>query len=198
MTTGTVIVLILTAILVLGGIVCMTIYNRLVGLRQRVLNAFAQIDVQLKRRHDLVPNLVEAVKGYMVHERETLERVTQARNLAVTTLATTDPKQGTAVATLASAENELVAALKGLMILKEGYPQLKADANARQLMEELSSTENRVAFARQSYNDSVMLYNTARQKFPAVLLAGIMGFPEAQLFGIENASEREVVNVELG
>ena len=166
-------------------------------LRNRYLNAYSQIDVQLKRRHDLIPNLVEAVKGYMAHERQTLERVIQARNAAAGALAGTDPRNSVAMLSLAGAESALVAALGQLMALKESYPNLKADQNASRLMEELSSTENRVAFARQAYNDAVMLYNTARQRFPTVLLAAALGFAEAPLFQIENASERDVVKVQI-
>jgi LemA protein len=169
----------------------------LVTLRNRYLNAYSQIDVQLKRRHDLIPNLVEAVKGYMAHERQTLERVIQARNAASGALASADPRNSAAMLSLAGAESALVSALGQLMALKESYPNLKADQNAARLMEELSSTENRVAFARQAYNDAVMLYNTARQRFPNVMLAGAFGFAEAPLFQIENASERDVVNVQL-
>jgi LemA protein len=197
MTAATITVIAVAAFVVLAGIICASIYNRLVTLRQRVLNGFSQIDVQLKRRHDLVPNLVEAVKGYMAHEKQTLERVIAARNSAVQTLATTNPRDGAAVASLAGAENALLAALGQLVALKESYPSLKADQNAARLMEELSSTENRVAFARQAYNDAVMLYNTARLKFPNVMLAGMFGFSEASLFQIDDAAEREVVQVRV-
>jgi LemA protein len=184
---------------VLLAIFVAAIYNRLVTLRQRVLNAYAQIDVQLKRRYDLIPNLVEAVKGYMAHERETLEAVIAARNTALnaSALAAANPRDSAAILTLAGAENALLGALGRFMALREAYPALKADQHASRLMEELSSTENRVAFARQAYNDAVMLYNTTREKFPNVLLAPMLGFNEAALFQIDDAREREVVKVSL-
>jgi LemA protein len=190
-------ILILVGAGVLAIIGCATIYNRLVTLRNRNLNAYAQIDVQLKRRHDLIPNLVETVKGYMAHEKQTLERVIAARNAAVGALSSTDPRSAATIQALASAEGALGAALGQLFALKEAYPNLKADQNASRLMEELASTENRVAFARQAYNDSAMLYNTARQTFPSNLLAGAFGFTEAALFQIEDAVERNVVPVNL-
>ena len=185
--------------IVLLAIFVATIYNRLVTLRQRLLNAYAQIDVQLKRRYDLIPNLVEAVKGYMAHERQTLESVIAARNAAVdaSTRAAANPRDGAAILSLAGAENMLLGALGRFMALREAYPSLKADQHASRLMEELSSTENRVAFARQAYNDSVMQYNTTRQKFPNVALAPMLGFKEATLFQIDDARERDVVKVSL-
>jgi LemA protein len=197
MGTTTIALIVIAAIIVLIAIFCASIYNRLVTLRNRYLNAYSQIDVQLKRRHDLIPNVVEAVKGYMAHERQTLENVTQARNAAAGLLASTDPKSSSAVASLASAENQLTGALGQFLIVKEAYPNLKADQNAAALMEELETTENRIAFARQSYNDNVMLYNTERQKFPSSLLAGSFGFSEASLFQIDNAAEREVAKVQF-
>jgi LemA protein len=174
-------------------------YNRLVTLRQRFLNAYAQIDVQLKRRYDLIPNLVEAVKGYMAHERQTLEAVIAARNTAAAANARVadDPRDGAALLTLAGAENALLGAMGRFMMLREAYPNLKADAHVSELMEQLASTENRVAFARQNYNDSVMQYNATRQQFPTNLFAGAFGFNEAALFQIDNAKEREVVQVSL-
>jgi LemA protein len=190
-------IVVIVAAIVLCVISCAMIYNRLVMLRNRYLNAYAQIDVQLKRRHDLIPNLVETVKGYMAHEKETLERVIQARNAAAGALSSTDPRSAGTIAALASAEGALGQALGQLFALKEAYPNLKADQNASRLMEELSSTENRVAFARQAYNDSVMLYNTARQTFPNNFFAGAFGFTEAALFQIENSAERDVVQVNL-
>jgi LemA protein len=197
MSGPTIAAMIVAAVIVLAAIVIVGIYNRLVTLRQRMLNAFSQIDVQLKRRHDLIPNLVEAVKGYMAHEQQTLERVIQARNTAVNALQDIDPRSAAAIASLAGAENALVGALGQLLAVKEAYPNLKADQNVSRLMEDLSSTENRVAFARQAYNDAVTLYNTARETFPHVLLAGAFGFPEAPLFQIDDATEREVVKVQL-
>lgn len=195
MSGGTIIVIVVAALVVLGSILCAAIYNRLVTLRNRYLNAYSQIDVQLKRRHDLIPNLVEAVKGYMAHERQTLERVIQARNAAAGALASTDPRNSATVLTLAGAESALAGALGQLLAIKETYPDLKADQNARGLMEELASSENRVAFARQAYNDAVMLYNTARQTFPNALIAAPLGFAQASLFQIDNATERAAVNV---
>lgn len=197
MTITTLAVIVIAGLVVIAAIFAASIYNRLVTLRNRFLNAYSQIDVQLKRRHDLIPNLVESVKGYMAHERQTLERVIYLRNAAAGALAANDPRNSTAMSSLASAEGALVAALGQLFALKESYPNLKADQNASRLMEELSSTENRVAFARQAYNDAVMLYNTARQKFPNVMLAGAFGFAEAPLFQIENANERDVVKVQI-
>jgi len=197
MSFATITVIIIAAIIVLGAIFFAAIYNRLITLRNRYFNAYSQIDVQLKRRHDLIPNLVEAVKGYMTHERETLEKVIQARNTAAGLLATTDPRSSSAITSLAGAEGQLVGALNQLFAVRENYPNLKADQNAARLMEELESTENRVAFARQAYNDDVMLYNTDRQKFPNVLLAGSFGFGEASLFQIENAGDRDLVQVKF-
>jgi LemA protein len=173
------------------------IYNRLVGLRNRFKNAFAQIDVQLKRRYDLIPNLVETARGYIKHERETLEAVTQARNLAAAAAkaAAANPADGGAVRSLASAETGLAGALSRLLMVTEAYPDLKANQNMLQLTEELTSTENRVALSRQAYNDAVMVYNTAREVFPAVVFAGMFGFTEAQLFEIESAAERQAPKV---
>jgi len=192
--------LVFAAVVIVGAVFLASLYNRLVTLRQRTLNAFSQIDVQLKRRHDLIPNLVETVKGYMAHERQTLEAVTQARAAAVTATgsAAANPRDAGAIVGAAQAENSLVAALSRLLIVSENYPQLKADRNVAGLMEELSSTENRVAFARQAYNDSVMQYNTSRQQFPTTLFAGAFGFHEAPLFQIDSPSQREAVAVSFG
>ncbi len=169
------------------------IYNSLVALRNRFKNAFAQIDVQLKRRYDLIPNLVETAKGYLKHESETLEAVVKARNIASGALskASANPADGAAVAQLMNAEASLGGALGRLIAVAEAYPQLKADATMLRVMEELTSTENKVAFARQAYNDAVTAYNTAREQFPAVVLAGATGFLPAQLFEILNAAEKE-------
>ena len=187
------------AFVVLVGAGIAVAYNRLVALRQRFMNAYAQIDVQLKRRYDLIPNLVEAVKGYMAHERQTLEAVIAARNqaLAASQQASAAPASAGAIMALAGAENMLLGALGKLFALREAYPQLKADQTAARLMEELSSTENRIAFARQHYNDSVMSYNAYRQSFPPLLIAGPMGFGEAALFQVEDARERQVVQVQF-
>ena len=173
------------------------IYNRLVGLRNRYKNSFAQIDVQLKRRNDLIPNLVETAKGYMKHERETLEAVIQARNQAVSAgqRAAADPGNADAMNQLNGAESMLSGALGKLFMLSEAYPDLKANQNMLALQEELTSTENKVAFARQAFNDSVMRYNTQRETFPAVLFAGMLNFQEAQLFEITSPEEREAPKV---
>ena len=169
------------------------IYNHLVTLKNRFKNAFAQIDVQLKRRHDLIPNLIETAQGYLTHERETLARVTEARSGAMQAQdnARKDPGDGQKMNSLASAENMLTKALGGLYAVAENYPDLKADETMQQVMEELSSTENRIAFARQSFNDSVMDYNTYREKFPNNFMAGFFAFKSAGLleFDTEALSE---------
>jgi LemA protein len=173
------------------------LYNRLVTLRNRFKNAFSQIDVQLKRRYDLIPNLVETAKGYIKHERETLEAVVAARNRAVTAeqQASANPGNPEAMKGLQSAEAGLTGSLGRLFAVAEAYPDLKANQTMSQLMEELTSTENRVAFARQAYNDSVTEYNTARETMPTALLAAPMGFQEAHLWEIEAPQEREAVKV---
>jgi LemA protein len=173
------------------------IYNGLVALRNRFKNAFAQIDVQLKRRYDLVPNLVETAKGYLKHERETLEAVIKARNIAAAAAeaAAANPADGGAVRNLLSAEAGLGGALSRLLVVSEQYPDLKANQNMMQLTEELTSTENKIAFARQAYNDSVMVYNTKREVFPNVLFAGMFGFQAAELFKVEDPSERAAPKV---
>jgi len=167
-------------------------YNGLVTLRNRFKNAFAQIDVQLKRRYDLIPNLVETAKGYLKHESGTLEAVTQARNLAQSagTRAAANPGDPASMKELAGAEAGLTGALGRLMVVAEAYPDLKANQNMMQLTEELTSTENKVAFARQAYNDSVMAYNTKREVFPTNIVAGMFQFDLAELFEIENAEEK--------
>lgn len=174
-----------------------TIYNRLVAGRNRFKNAFAQIDVQLTRRYDLIPNLVETAKGYMKHERETLEAVINARNTAVNGLkeATADPSNPEAMKKLAAAEQGLSGALGRLFALSEAYPDLKANENMMQLSEELTTTENKVAFARQAYNDSVMDYNTLREVFPNNLFAGWFNFRPAELLDIEDETMREAPKV---
>jgi len=196
----------LTGILVLVafGVICLVlvmmvigIYNKLVALRNRYKNAFAQIDVQLKRRYDLIPNLVEVAKGYMSHEKETLEAVIQARNQAASAgqQAAQNPGDPSAMKSLGSAEGQLTGALGRLFALSESYPDLKANQNMMSLQEELSSTENKVAFSRQAYNDSVMTYNTARETFPAVIFAGMFNFQEADMFEIEEPGQREAPKV---
>jgi len=174
-----------------------SIYNRLVVGRNRYKNAFAQIDVQLTRRHDLIPNLVETAKAYMAHERGTLEDVVNARNAAVSGLkaAAKDPTDPEAMKRLAEAEQGLSGALGRLFALSEAYPDLKANQNMMQLSEELTTTENKVAFARQAYNDSVMEYNTMRESFPSNLVAGHFGFKAAELLEIEDEGKREVPKV---
>jgi LemA protein len=169
-----------------------SVYNRLVELRNRFKNAFSQIDVQLKRRYDLIPNLVETAKGYLKHERETLEAVTRARNIAsaAAQTAAANPADGGAMRNLVAAESGLSGALSRLMVVSEQYPDLKANENMMRLMEELTSTENKVAFARQAYNDNVMVYNTTRERFPATLIAGMLGFQLAELFKVDSEAER--------
>jgi LemA protein len=175
-------------------------YNRLVELRNRFKNAFAQIDVQLKRRYDLIPNLVETAKAYMKHERETLEAVIRARNSAMTAnvAAATDPGNAAAITGLAAAEGALSGALGKLFALAEAYPDLKANQNMMQLTEELTGTENKIAFARQAFNDAVMTFNTAVQQFPSNLLASIFSFAPAELLAAtESADERKAVKVQF-
>jgi len=169
--------LVFLGIVILLGAFLAGIFNRLVALRNRYQNAFSQIEVQLKRRHDLIPNLVETAKGYMKHERETLDAVIQARNQAQQGLekAAGDPSDPEAMQSLGGAEGALTGAVGRLMALVESYPDLKANANMMQLSEELTSTENKVSFSRQAFNDSVMVYNTFKQSFPAVVLAGMFG-----------------------
>jgi len=188
------VILIIIAGAVLFGI---TLYNRLVAGRNRYKNAFAQIDVQLTRRHDLIPNLVETAKGYIKHERETLEAVINARNSAVSGLkaAAADPTNPDAIRKLSEAEQGLSGALGRLFALSEAYPDLKANQNMMQLSEELTTTQNQVAFARQAYNDSVMDYNTLRESFPSNFIAGWFAFRAAQLLEIEDVAKREVPTV---
>ena len=188
---------IVLGLIVVAVFFVISIYNRLVAYRNQYKNAFAQIDVQLTRRHDLIPNLVEVAKGYMKHERETLEAVIQARNMAVSGLkqAAVDPSNPQAMQQLSQAEQGLSGALGRLFAVAEAYPDLKANTNMQQLSEELTSTENKVAFARQAYNDSVMEYNTLRESFPANLIAGNFGFKAANLLEIEDAKKREAPQI---
>jgi LemA protein len=184
-------------VLVLGATV-MGIYNKLIALKNRYQNAFAQIEVQLKRRYDLIPNLVETVKGYMAHERETLEAVVQARNQAVSGLqkAASDPGDPNAIKNLASAEGVLGGALGRLMVLSEAYPDLKASENMKQLTEELTSTENKVSFSRQAFNDAVTTYNIYRQSFPPAIFAGMFGHTQdASLLEFDSAAIAEAPKV---
>ncbi len=184
---------------VIGAIIvfAISIYNRLVAGRNRFKNAFAQIDVQLTRRHDLIPNLVEVAKKYMAHERETLEAVINARNTAVSGLkaAAADPTNPEAMKQLAAAEQGLSGALGRLFALSEAYPDLKANENMMQLSEELTTTENKVAFSRQAYNDTVMNYNTLRESFPNNFFAGWFNFAAAELLEIEDEAKRETPQV---
>jgi LemA protein len=191
----------LTGFAILGGLLLVAvilfvwvigIYNSLVTKRNRYKNAFAQIDVQLKRRYDLIPNLVETVKGYIKHERETLEAVINARNAAygASGKAAADPSDPQAMQKLNRAEGELTGALSRLMVVAEQYPDLKANQNMLALQEELTSTENKVSFARQSYNDAVTVYNTDRELFPSNIVAGVFNFAAATLFEVENESEK--------
>jgi LemA protein len=188
---------VILAVIVLLIMFLVGIYNRLVTSRNGYKNAFAQIDVQLTRRYDLIPNLVETAKGYLAHERNTLEAVIRARNVAVTGLkaAAANPGDPAAVQGLAAADNQLSGALGKLFALAEAYPDLKANQNMMQLSEELTSTENKVAFARQAYNDAVLGYNNTREVFPNSLIAGSFGFPPAQMLEIESPQKREVPKV---
>ena len=190
---------ILFVIVVVLGLWVAGIYNKLVSLRNRFKNAFAQIDVQLKRRYDLIPNLVEIAKGYLKHEHETLEDVIKARNIASAAAQTVaaNPADANAMKGLVSAETGLTGALSRLMVVSEQYPDLKANQNMMQLTEELTSTENKISFARQAYNDSVMLYNTAREVFPNVIFAGMFSFLPAELFKVEDPTERNAPKVQF-
>ena len=189
--------LVLLVLIVVVGFWAVGLYNGLVGSRNGYRNAFAQIDVQLTRRHDLIPNLVETAKGYMKHERETLEAVIAARNSAVSGLAAakTNPGDPAAMQQLGSSETVLTQTLGRLFALSESYPDLKANQNMMQLSEELSSTENKVAFARQAYNDAVMSYNNKREMFPGSVVASMFQFQPAELLKIESEEKREVPKV---
>ncbi|NIQ98121.1 MAG: LemA family protein [Desulfuromonadales bacterium] len=192
MGAGSIVIIVLLVLVVAAVFYFVGIYNKLVQLRNQFKNAFAQIDVQLKRRYDLIPNLVETAKGYLKHERETLEAVIAARNQAAAAekQASADPADPGAIARLAGAESALAGSLGKLFALVESYPELKANENMMQLSEELTSTENKIAFARQAFNDSVMFYNTAREIFPNVVVAGAFNFGPAQLLEIEAPEER--------
>lgn len=185
------------AVIVAVVIFIIVIYNRLVALRNRFKNGFAQIDVQLQRRHDLIPNLVEAAKAYMAHESNTLTAVMDARNGAVSAQkdAAGDPADGARIKKLSSAENTLSRAMANFYAVAENYPDLKASETVQQLMEELSSTENRVAFSRQAYNDEVMTFNTYREQFPNNLIAGMFAFKATEQLQLEDPEAREAPKV---
>jgi LemA protein len=194
------------AVIILVGllVVCLAVasfaiggFNKLVTMRNRYKNAYAQIDVQLKRRYDLIPNLVETVKGYMAHERDTLENVTKARNIAIAAsqAAAANPGDASAMKNLSAAETGLAGTLSRLMMVSEAYPDLKANQNMMQLTEELTSTENKISFARQAYNDSVMTYNTDREVFPSNIIAGMFNFGPAELFAIDKPEQKEAPKV---
>jgi len=189
--------LVFLAIIVALVLYAVGIYNALVTFRNRVKNAFAQIDVQLTRRYDLIPNLIEAVKGYMKHERETLEAVINARNTAMSSLdaAKADPSNGDAIQKLGAAEGLLGGALGRLFALSEAYPDLKANQNMMQFQEELSSTENKVAFSRQAFNDAVLAYNNKAENFPNNVIAGMFRFESASFLEIQSEEKREVPEV---
>lgn len=180
--------LIFVIIVAVIAVYAVQIYNSLVRLRNQVKNAWSQIDVQLKRRHDLIPNLIETVKGYMTHERETLENITKARSAAV---------DASSIADKSKAETELSGALGKFNLVVENYPDLKANQNFLELQEELTSTENKISFARQSYNDQVLFYNNKIEMFPSNILAGMFNFIKEEFFEIEIESEREVPKVKF-
>ncbi len=188
MAPGTIVLLVVLGLVVIVVLWVVGMYNGLVRLRNRVQNAWSQIDVQLKRRHDLIPNLVETAKGYMTHERETLEAVTQARNLA---------QQAHTPGEAAKAEGQLTNALGQFFMVVEQYPNLKANENFLALQEELTSTENKISFARQFYNDETMGYNTRIQSFPTNVMAGMFGFKEREFFELESEAERAVPKVQF-
>jgi len=192
----------ITGLVLLGVVVLLALYgigqyNGLVKLRNRFRNAFAQIDVQLKRRHDLIPNLVETAKAYLSHEKNTLEAVIKARNAAEAAREGLSPDNAAGMEKLMAAEGGLGSVMGRLFALSESYPDLKANENMKQLSEELTSTENKVAYARQGYNDSVMVYNTKREVFPSNIIAGMFNFNVGVLFEVTDESEREVVKVDF-
>lgn len=202
MSTTAIILIVLAAIAVLILLWVIGIYNRLVNLKNQVNNAWSQIDVQLQRRYDLIPNLVETVKGYMDFERSTLEAVIQARNQASQARQAVAAEGGAADSSsmpkLVGAETALKGAMTNFFALAENYPQLRASENMKQLQEELSSTENKVAFARQAYNDQVMIYNTTQQEFPAVLFAAMLGHHAATLFTTDEPEAKKSIKISFG
>ena len=188
---------VLVGLAVIVALWVMGAYNGLVKLRNRYRNAFAQIDVQLKRRYDLIPNLVETAKGFMKHERETLEGVIKARNMASSAREGVNTEDASSMGALMAAEGGLGSALGRLFALSEAYPDLKSNANMMQVSEELTSTENKIAFSRQAYNDAVTQYNTQTEVFPSSVIAGMFNFGEATLFEVTEEGEREAVKVEF-
>ncbi len=199
MEPGTIALIAVGAVAVLFILWGIGAYNGLVALRNRYKNSFSQIDVQLKRRYDLIPNLIEVCKGYMAHEKGTLEAVIQARNQAVSAeqRAAAAPGDPAAMKAMIGAETALTGALGRMFALAEAYPDLKANQNMLGLQEELTSTENKVSFARQAYNDSVMAYNTRREQFPTMIVAGMGGFGPAELFEVEAPEQREAPKVKF-
>lgn len=192
-----VILLVLVGLVVLVGIWLIAQYNGLVSSRNRYRNGFAQIDVQLKRRHDLIPNLVETAKGFMKHERETLEAVIEARNAASSARSGASPESAEAVAAMGAAEGGLGSSLGRLFALSESYPELRSNQNMLQVQEELTSTENKVGFSRQAYNDAVTSYNTKRESFPTSFIANMFNFGPAVLFEVSAPEQRERVDVKF-
>lgn len=197
MTTAITILAVLAGLVLVVAFWVIGIYNGLVKLRNLYRNAFAQIDVQLKRRYDLIPNLVETAKGFMKHEKETLEGVIEARNMASSARQSANTEDASSMGALMAAEGGLGGALGRLFALSEAYPDLKSNANMMQVSEELTSTENKIAFSRQAYNDAVTQYNTQTEVFPSSLIAGMFNFGTATLFEVTEESEREAVKVEF-
>ena len=197
MTTAITILAVLAGLVLVVAFWVIGIYNGLVKLRNLYRNAFAQIDVQLKRRYDLIPNLVETAKSFMKHEKETLEGVIEARNMASSARQSANTEDASSMGALMAAEGGLGSALGRLFALSEAYPDLKSNANMMQVSEELTSTENKIAFSRQAYNDAVTQYNTQTEVFPSSLIAGIFNFGTATLFEVTEESEREAVKVEF-
>ena len=194
-----VLILLLLLLFLGGGIILVIIYNRLVVLKNRFKNAFSQIDVQLRRRYDLIPNIVKAAKAYLKHESQTLEAVIEARSKATSAQINLngDPTQLGALGQLQAADSQLTSALGRLLVSMEAYPELKADKTISEVREELSSTENRIAFARQAYNDAVMHYNSNREKFPAVLFAEMLGFGQAEFWLLDESQASKPPAVEF-
>ncbi|MDC1406420.1 LemA family protein [Akkermansiaceae bacterium] len=197
MTTAITILAVLAGLVLVVAFWVIGIYNGLVKLRNLYRNAFAQIDVQLKRRYDLIPNLVETAKGFMKHEKETLEGVIEARNMASSARQSANTEDASSMGALMAAEGGLGGALGRLFALSEAYPDLKSNVNMMQVSEELTSTENKIAFSRQAYNDAVTQYNTQTEVFPSSFIAGIFNFGTATLFEVTEESEREAVKVEF-